>query len=265
VTAAILCEGLGRSYGDLVAVEQVSFTMREGEFLGLLGPNGAGKSTLLNMLTTLVAPSRGEATVAGADIRRAPGEVRARLGVVFQDPALDERLTARENLRVHAALYRMNRRAAPEAVARALAWAELEVAADRPVRTFSGGMRRRLELARALMHGPSLLVLDEPTLGLDAQGRRDLWDRITRLRGEGLSVLMTTHNIAEAEACSRVGVVDRGRLVDLGAPSELRARHGGGTLEDAFVQLTGRAPRDLDAGPRDRIVAFRRRGAGFPR
>jgi ABC-2 type transport system ATP-binding protein len=265
MTAVITCDGLGRSYGDMVAVERVSFTMEEGEFLGLLGPNGAGKSTLLNMLTTLIAPSRGEATVAGADIRRAPGEVRARLGVVFQDPALDERLTARENLRVHAALYRMDRRAAPEAVAAALRWAELDVAADRPVRAFSGGMRRRLELARALMHGPRLLVLDEPTLGLDAQGRRDLWDRITRLRADGLSVLMTTHNMAEAEGCTRVGVVDRGRLVDMGAPAELRARHGGGTLEDAFVQLTGRAPRDAEAGPGDRIVAFRKRGREVPR
>lgn len=265
MSAAITCEGLGRSYGAAVAVEQVSFAMAEGEFLGLLGPNGAGKSTLLNMLTTLIAPSRGEAMVAGADIRRAPGEVRARLGVVFQDPALDERLTARENLRVHAALYRMGRRAAPEAVARALAWAELEVAADRAVRTFSGGMRRRLELARALMHGPSLLVLDEPTLGLDAQGRRDLWDRITRLRAEGLSVLMTTHTIAEAEGCTRVGIIDRGRLVDMGTPSDLRARHGGGTLEDAFVHLTGRAPRDVEASPRDRVVAFRKRGGEFTR
>ncbi len=265
MTAAIVCEGLGRSYGDLVAVERISFSMGEGEFLGLLGPNGAGKSTLLNMLTTLVSPSRGEATVAGADIRRAPAEARARLGVVFQDPALDERLTARENLRIHAALYRMERRSRTAAVDQALAWAELEVAADRPVRTFSGGMRRRLELARALMHGPRLLVLDEPTLGLDAQGRRDLWDRITRLRAEGLSVLMTTHAIAEAESCARVGIIDRGRLVALGTPAELKARHGGGTLEDAFVHLTGRAPRDTEASPRDRIVAFRKRGGEFTR
>ena len=137
--------------------------------------------------------------------------------------------------------------------------------ADRPVRAFSGGMRRRLELARALMHGPKLLVLDEPTLGLDAQGRRDLWDRITRLRADGLSVLMTTHNMAEAEGCTRVGVVDRGRLVALGAPAELRARHGGGGLEDAFVQITGRAPRDAEPGPGERVVAFRRRGRGFAR
>ena len=256
--------GLGRSFGGSVAVEGVDLAMAEGEFLGLLGPNGAGKSTLLAMLATLLAPSRGEARVAGADIRREPHLVRARLGMVFQDPALDERLTARENLRIHAALYAMPRRAASEAVERALAWAGLEAAATRPVRGFSGGMKRRLELARALMHRPRLLILDEPTLGLDAQGRRDLWERIETLRREGLSVLMTTHTIAEAEACTRVGVIDRGRLVALGAPLELRARHGG-SLEDAFVKLTGRAVRDAEATPRDRIVAFRKRGGELTR
>ena len=261
--SVIACDGLGRSFGAAVALEGVSFTMAEGEFLGLLGPNGAGKSTLLNMLTTLIAPSRGEARVCGADIRREARAVRARLGVVFQDPALDERLTARENLKVHAALYRMGRKAAPGAVAKALAWAGLETPADRPVRTFSGGMRRRLELARALMHGPRLLVLDEPTLGLDAQGRRDLWARIDGLRGEGMSVLMTTHTIAEAEACGRVGVIDRGRLVALGTPAALSAGHG--SLEDAFVALTGGAPRDEEASPRDRIIAFRKRGGEFTR
>lgn len=150
------------------------------------------------------------------------------------------------------------------AVDRALAWAGLETAATRPVRGFSGGMKRRLELARALMHRPRLLILDEPTLGLDAQGRRDLWERIALLRREGLSVLMTTHTIAEAEACTRVGVIDRGRLVALGAPLELRARHGG-SLEDAFVALTGRAVRDAEATPRDRIVAFRKRGGELTR
>ena len=261
---AIDCEGLGRVFGETAAVEGVTFRMAEGEFLGLLGPNGAGKSTLLAMLATLLAPTTGTARVAGADVRTEPHLVRARLGMVFQDPALDERLTARENLRIHAALYAMPRAGASEATSKALAWAELETAGDRPVRTFSGGMRRRLELARALMHGPRLLILDEPTLGLDAQGRRDLWERIGTLRRDGLSVLMTTHTIAEAEGCTRVGVIDRGRLIALAAPLELRARHGG-SLEDAFVALTGRAVRDAEASPRDRIVAFRKRGGELTR
>jgi len=266
--SVVECINLGRSFGDVTAVEQVSFAMEAGEFLAFLGPNGAGKSTLLNMLTTLVAPSRGEARVVGADIKREADRVRAGIGVVFQEPALDERLSARENLRIHAALYRLPWREVGAAIDRALTWAELAAVAERPVRTFSGGMKRRLALTRALMHRPSLLVLDEPTLGLDPQGRRDLWERISLLQQGGMSVLMTTHNIQEAEACGRVGVIDRGRLLALGSAPELSTRafgHPGRSLEDVFVQLTGRSLRDTEATPRDRIVAFRKRGGEFTR
>jgi ABC-2 type transport system ATP-binding protein len=262
------CLELGRTFGQLDAVEAVSFSMEDGEFLALLGPNGAGKSTLLHMLITLIAPSQGEARVVGADIRREPERVRAGIGVVFQDPALDEQMTARENLTIHAVLYRLPKSRVAEAVERALAWAKLEAAADRPVRTFSGGMKRRLELARALMHEPRLLVLDEPTIGLDPQGRRDLWERIAELRSTGMSVLMTTHTLQEAEACSRVGIIDRGRLVAVGTPREIGLHALGRTdlsLEDVFVELTGRGLRDAAASPRDRIVAFRRRGGEHTR
>ena len=262
------CRELGRSFGELTAVEAVSFSMDEGEFLALLGPNGAGKSTLLHMLITLIAPTRGEARVVGADVRREPERVRAGIGVVFQDPALDEQMTARENLRIHAVLYRLPRGRVAEAVDRGLAWAKLEAAADRPVRTFSGGMKRRLELARALMHEPRLLVLDEPTIGLDPQGRRDLWERIEELRRGGMSVLMTTHALQEAEACSRVGIIDRGRMVALGTPSEIALKALGRpdrSLEEAFVALTGRELRDDSASSRDRILAFRRRGGEHSR
>jgi ABC-2 type transport system ATP-binding protein len=264
----IECRELGRSFGEVTAVEAVSFTMAEGEFLALLGPNGAGKSTLAHMLTTLIAPSRGEARVVGADIRREPERVRAAIGVVFQDPALDERLTARENLRIHSVLYGLPRAAVGKAVAHALGWAELEAAADRSLRTFSGGMKRRLELARALMHAPRLLVLDEPTIGLDPQGRRDLWKRIEKLRRDGMSVLMTTHAMQEAADCSRVAVMDAGRLVAIGTPAELGTRTLGrptASLEDVFLHLTGRGLRDTEATPRDRIVAFRRRGGEHTR
>lgn len=264
----IACEGLGRSFGETEAVASVSFTMEDGEFLALLGPNGAGKSTLLAMLATLIAPSRGEARVAGADVRRAPERVRAGIGMVFQDPALDDRLTARENLRFHAALYRLPRHAVAAAVEHALDWAKLADAANRPVRTFSGGMKRRLELARALMHAPRLLILDEPTLGLDPQGRRDLWDRIAELRARGMSVLMTTHSMQEAAECSRVGIIDAGRLVAIGTPPELAARtlgRAGAPLEDVFLHLTGRGLRDAESSPRDRIVAFRKRGGELTR
>lgn len=266
--SVISCQGLGRSFGEVTAVDAVSFAMDEGDFVALLGPNGAGKSTLLGMLATLIAPSRGEARVAGADILRAPERVRAAIGMVFQDPALDDRLTARENLRFHAALYRLPRAGTRAAVAHALDWAELGEAADRSVRTFSGGMKRRLELGRAMMHRPRLLILDEPTLGLDPQGRRDLWDRIAELRRDGLSVLMTTHAMQEAADCSRVGIIDGGRLVAMGTPADLATRtlgRPGASLEDVFLHLTGRGLRDGEASPRDRIVAFRKRGGELTR
>ena len=148
-------------------------------------------------------------------------------------------------------------------VDRALAWAKLEPAADRPVRTFSGGMKRRLELARALMHEPRLLVLDEPTIGLDPQGRRDLWSRIDELRRGGMSVLMTTHALQEAEDCSRVGIIDQGSMIAIGSPAEIGRQALGrsdASLEDSFVALTGRRLRDGEASPRDRMVSFRKRG-----
>jgi ABC-2 type transport system ATP-binding protein len=260
---AVECVELGRAYGKLDAVDAVSFSMDDGEFLALLGPNGAGKSTLLHMLITLIAPSRGEARVIGADIRREPERVRAGIGVVFQDPALDDRMTARENLKVHAVLYRLPAHRTAEAVDRALSWAKLVPVADRPVRTFSGGMKRRLELARALMHEPRLLVLDEPTIGLDPQGRRDLWERIGELRRGGMSVLMTTHALQEAEDCSRVGIIDRGKLIVIGTPVEISLQALGrsdASLEDSFVALTGRSLRDSEASPRDRMVSFRKQG-----
>lgn len=162
----------------------------------------------------------------------------------------------------------MPRRTARQSIAEALSWAQLDLAAERPLRSFSGGMKRRLELARALMHRPRLIVLDEPTLGLDPQGRRDLWDRIARLRAGGMSVLMTTHATHEAEACTRVGIIDRGRLVALGTPADLSRRAFGGPgmpLEEVFVQIAGRALRDTEASPRDRIVAFHKRGGEHTR
>ncbi|MFO1143692.1 MAG: ATP-binding cassette domain-containing protein [Amaricoccus sp.] len=261
------CQDLGRSFGDLAAVEAVSFAMAEGEFLALLGPNGAGKSTLLNMLTTLIAPSRGEARVAGADVRREASQVRRSIGVVFQDPALDERLTARENLRIHAALYRLPRDEVAPAVTTALGWAQLSAAADRPVRTFSGGMKRRLELARA--DAPP--TADRPRRADDRARRpgppRPLGaDRRAAPRGH---VRPDDHaRDPRGGGCSRVGIIDRGRLVAMGTPSDLLANALGrplATLEDVFVELTGRGIRDLEASPRDRIVAFRRRGGEHTR
>ena len=267
-TLAIACQGLARSFGEVEAVIGVDLQVREGEFFALLGPNGAGKTTTLHMLTTLLRPSGGEARVLGFDPVREASAVRERIGMVFQEPALDERLSARENLGIHAALYGIPRAETKERIDRALNWAELKGASHRLVRTFSGGMKRRLELARALMHEPSLLFLDEPTLGLDPQGRRNLWEHIAALREEGLTVFMTTHHLQEAEACDRVAIIDRGRVVALDTPAALKAQVLGsseGSLEDVFLELTGRELRDEGATARERLLSFARKGGEHTR
>ncbi|MGE0458888.1 MAG: ABC transporter ATP-binding protein [Bauldia sp.] len=265
---AIEVDNIGRRYADVEAVNGLTFSVAQGEFFALLGPNGAGKSTLLHMLTTLVTPTSGAARVMGHDVVAEPKAVRWKLGMVFQDPALDERLTAAENLKIHAVLYGIPRANQKQAVADALEWASLADTGSRRVGTFSGGMKRRLELARALMHGPSVLFLDEPTIGLDPQGRRNLWERIDALRERGMTVLMTTHNLPEAEMCDRVGIIDHGKLVAIGRPADLIRQHGGSDdadLEDVFLNLTGRALRDEIATARDRMVNYARRGGEHTR
>lgn len=266
--SAIECSDLSRTFGDTVAVESLTFSVGSGDFFGLLGPNGAGKSTTLHMLTSLLEPSRGHARVLGYDVASEGRAVRSHIGMVFQEPALDERLTARENLRIHGALYAIPRKRRGELIERWLAWAELTDVGDRLVRTFSGGMKRRLELARALMHGPHVLFLDEPTLGLDPQGRRHLWDRISTLTTQGITVFMTTHNLFEAEACDSIGILDRGRLVALGSPSRLKQEIVGDSacdLEEVFLSLTGKQLRDEAATPRARLLGFARKGGEHTR
>ena len=265
---AIEVTNIGRRYGTLAAVEDVSFSVKEGEFFALLGPNGAGKTTLVHMLTTIVPPTSGTAIVMGLDVTGQSAEVRWKLGMVFQEPAVDDRLTAAENLEIHAVLYGIPRRQRPESISHAVEWAALAEVGKRRVATFSGGMKRRLELARALMHGPVVLFLDEPTLGLDPQGRRNLWERIATLRDEGMTVFMTTHNLPEAAECDRVGILDRGKLVEIGSPAELIAKHGGkedADLEDVFINLTGHQLRDEVATARDRLVSFAKKGGEHTR
>jgi ABC-2 type transport system ATP-binding protein len=265
---AIVVTDLSRRYGEAVAVAGLSFQVLQGEFFALLGPNGAGKSTTIHMLTTILPPTSGSATVMGYDVVRQAYDVRRQLGMVFQDPALDDRLTARENLEIHAVLYGVARRSRRDAIEGALEWAALSEVGDRRVRSFSGGMKRRLELARALMHGPKVLFLDEPTIGLDPQGRRHLWERIAALRAGGMTVLMTTHNLPEADACDRVGIIDAGRMVAIGAPAELKREHGGideADLEDVFIALTGKQLRDEAATARDLMMGFAKRGGEHTR
>ncbi|GAB2882226.1 ATP-binding cassette domain-containing protein [Streptomyces mayteni] len=225
--AAIHTRGLRRVYGDAVAVHGLDLTVAEGESFGFLGPNGAGKSTTIGMLSTLLRPSAGQAAVAGIDVARRPDDVRRRIGVVFQDPTADQQLTGWQNLSFHARLYGMSRR---DVHAQARVLLEMVGLADRrdaPVGTYSGGMRRRLEVARALMHRPRVLFLDEPTTGLDPQSRAQVWQKLHELgRQDGVTVFLTTHYLEEAEHCDRIAVMDHGRLVAQGTPHELKSAIG---------------------------------------
>ena len=209
-------------------MDHISFHVDEGEIFGFLGPNGAGKTTTIKMLTTLLKPSEGSASVAGHDIVKDPDGVRRSIGVVFQNPALDDRLTGRENLDYHGRIYGMSREERLRRIDEMLRLVGLEDKADVLVKNYSGGMKRRLELARGLMHSPKVLFLDEPTLGLDAQTRRIIWNYIKRLNSEeGITVFLTTHYMEEADyLCDRVAIIDRGRLAAMGRPEELKGMLG---------------------------------------
>jgi ABC-2 type transport system ATP-binding protein len=239
---AVRVEQLCKSFGDFDAVRGISFDVDAGETFGFLGPNGAGKSTTISMLCTLARPTRGDAWVAGRHIVDERDAVRRRIGLVFQDPTLDDLLTAEENLIFHAVLYGV-----PGAEVRPRMDAVLDLVglADRRndlVRTFSGGMKRRLEIARGLLHSPRVLFLDEPTVGLDPTARRMVWERLAALREQaGTTILVTTHLMEEAERhCDRLGVIDNGRLVEQGEPAELIERHRADSLEEVFTSVTGR-------------------------
>ena len=229
--ATILATQLVKRYGEVEAVRGIDLSVARGEIFGFLGPNGAGKSTTISILCTLLRPTGGQATVAGFDVLRDPGAVRSRIGLVFQDSALDEQLTARENLEFHAFLYNVPREVRKERVAEVLAMVELTDRASSKVLTFSGGMKRRLEIARGILHSPEVLFLDEPTRGLDPQTRRHIWDYLLELRRrEGITIFMTTHYMDEAEYCDRIAIIDTGRIVALGTPDELKAGVGGDVI-----------------------------------
>jgi ABC-2 type transport system ATP-binding protein len=216
-----------------VAVDGVSFQVRRGEIFGFLGPNGAGKTTTISILTTLLSPTSGAASIEGLDVRTQSNDVRRKLGLVFQKSTADEELTGRENMVIEAGLYGLSPAAVRNHVDDLLTQMDLAKSADRLVKTYSGGMRRRLELAVGIVHNPLLLFLDEPTLGLDPQGRAGFWRYIRHLReAKGLTVFMTTHYLDEADQlCDRVAVIDHGRIIALGPPKELKDSLGGDTLE----------------------------------
>ncbi len=229
--AAVVTVDLVKRYGELTAVDGVSLSVTPGEIFAFLGPNGAGKSTTIRMLCTLTRPTSGQAWVAGMDVSRDPRAVRQRIGLVFQDQTLDVQLTAAENLRFHAALYDIPAADTEARIAYALDLVTLTDRADDLVSTFSGGMARRLEIARGLMHAPTVLFLDEPTVGLDPQTRARIWEDVRRLRDDaGVTIFMTTHYMDEAGYADRIAIIDHGRIVALDTPAALRRAVGQDTV-----------------------------------
>ena len=245
----IRVENLVRQFGDFTAVDRISFEVGAGEIFAFLGPNGAGKTTTIKMLTTLLRPSAGAIEIDGLDVARHPDEVRRRFGIVFQDPSLDGDMTAQENMELHGVFYHVPRKVRAERTERLLRLFELWERRNDLVKMFSGGMKRRLEIARGLLHTPKILFLDEPTLGLDPQTRNQLWTHVKHLnQTEGVTVFLTTHYMDEAErVAQRIAIMDHGKIVALGSPRELKQQTGKESLEEAFLALTGSTIRDETA------------------
>ena len=251
----IVVENLTKKFGEFTAVDSGSFSVAAGEIFAFLGPNGAGKTTTIKILTTLLSPTSGTLSIDGLDPTRRQTEVRKRFGIVFQDPSLDQNLSAWENMELHGVLYGVPRRLRRERIQALLSVFELWDRRDELVLQFSGGMRRRLEIARGLLHTPRILFLDEPTLGLDSQSRNQLWTQVRELnRSEGVTVFLTTHYMDEAErVAGRIAVIDHGKIVAIGSPQELKQITAKESLEEAFLALTGTAIRDESAGAADRM------------
>jgi ABC-2 type transport system ATP-binding protein len=237
---AVETEALTKRYGELLAVDSLDLNIREGEIFGLLGPNGAGKTTTLSMLATLLKPTSGTARVNGYDILRQPAEVRKSIGIVFQDPSSDDVLTGRENLYLHALMFGVPKEERRRRMDYVLGLVDLQDRADDIVKKYSGGMRRRLELARGLLHNPRILFLDEPTLGLDPQTREHIWAYIENLvKAEKVTVIITTHYMDEADRlCNRVAIIDHGQVSALDTPSALKSKVGG-----EIIKLRVRSPK----------------------
>jgi len=259
---AVAVSGLSKRYGTLEAVKEVSFSVARGEVFAFLGPNGAGKTTTIKMLCTLARPTGGRATVDGFDVQRQPKAVRRHIGLVFQEQTLDDQLTAEENLRFHAVLYHVPRAEVDERIDRVLRLVALEDRRRDLISTFSGGMARRLEIARGMLHTPAVLFLDEPTIGLDPQTRALMWEDVLRLRREeGVTIFLTTHYMDEAEYADRIAIIDQGSIVALDTPDELKRLVGADTVELTTADDAAGATRLSDAGFRvkkseDALVVF---------
>lgn len=245
----ISVKNLIKKFNDFVAVDTISFEVKQGEIFAFLGPNGAGKTTTIKMLTTLLAPTSGTISLNGFDVISDPRNTRKSFGIVFQDPSLDTELTAYENMEFHAVLYDLHREVSEPRIKELLGLVELADRKNDLVKNFSGGMKRRLEIARGLLHHPRVLFLDEPTLGLDPQTRNHIWNYIKKLNEkEGVTVFFTTHYMEEADrAASRVAIIDHGKIIKEGTPESLKKETNTETLEDAFLALTGSTIRREEA------------------
>jgi len=251
----IRVQNLVKNFGDLAAVNDISLDVPAGEIFAFLGPNGAGKTTTIKLLTTLLRPTSGSLELDGIDPTIRPMEARKRFGIVFQDPSLDQELTASENMDLHGVLYGVPRSIRVQRTGQLLKLFDLWDRRSSQVKTFSGGMKRRLEIARGLLHTPKILFLDEPTLGLDPQSRNQLWTHVKHLNEtERVTVFLTTHYMDEADRVARrIAIIDHGRIVAQGSPAELKAQTQTESLEAAFLALTGATIRDERADAADQM------------
>jgi ABC-2 type transport system ATP-binding protein len=251
----IKVKNLTKKFGDVLAVDDVTFDVAAGEIFAFLGPNGAGKTTTIKMLTTLLKPTGGRIEIDGLDPAKQSNEVRKRFGIVFQDPSLDQELTAFENMDLHGVLYHVPRRVRHERTEMLLKLFELWDRRKDYVKKFSGGMKRRLEIARGFLHTPKILFLDEPTLGLDPQSRNQLWTHVKNLNNtEHVTVFLTTHYMDEAErVAERIAIIDHGKIVAQGSPDELKQQTSSDSLEAAYLSLTGSSIRDERADSADQM------------
>jgi ABC-2 type transport system ATP-binding protein len=260
----IKVQNLVKTFGSFTAVNDVSFDVATGEIFAFLGPNGAGKTTTIKMLTTLLRPTHGSIVLDGLDPQKQENEARRRFGIVFQDPSLDGEMTAWENMELHGVLYHVPHKVRRQRIEELLKLFELWERRDDLVKKFSGGMKRRLEIARGFLHTPKILFLDEPTLGLDPQSRNQLWNHVKRVNeAEKVTVFLTTHYMDEADRVAhRIGVIDHGKLVAQGTPREIKERTGTESLEDAFLALTGSTIRDESANAADQMRQFAKMWSG---
>jgi ABC-2 type transport system ATP-binding protein len=260
----IKVSNLTKKFDGFVAVDNISFNVEKGEIFAFLGPNGAGKSTTIKMLTTLLKPTEGSIELNGHNPASDPDAVRHSFGIVFQDQSLDDELTAFENMEFHGVIYGIDKKLRRERIEQLMKFVELWDRKDSLVKEFSGGMKRRLEIARGLLHHPKVIFLDEPTLGLDPQTRNHMWNYLKELnKNEGTTVFFTTHYMEEADRIAqRIAIIDHGKIVASGTSQELKEQSKTTTLEEAFLSLTGKTIRDESAGAQDRMRMGRRAWRG---